>query len=140
MGFGEMLGVKSVKVKFKDSYTPRELFAKMSGVDFGQAGEPGIYEIAGNDIIAFPQIDVQNQVWVTGAGRDKKSDTFTVMRSVTIAGDSGMLEAVGNFGLAEGLDKLTGGLFGLHSVLGSPKKKCMADVDIVVEKLNGLGL
>jgi len=129
MGFGEMLGVKMIKVTPKESMTLEELYNKIKDQQF-DAGQPEYTKHGFNYIIAFPPEDRENQVWII-----ESKNGFTVQRSVVIAGVSNMIK---NGVKAEVLDKLSGGVTGMVSAFGSPKKACMAHCDDVAEKVKAI--
>ena len=129
MGFGEMLGVKTIKIVPKEKMSLEELFEKIKGEQF-DAGAPEYIKHGFNYVIAFPPEDRENQVWII-----ETKGGFTVQRSVVIAGISNMVK---NDIKAEVLDKLSGGITGMISTFGSPKKACMAHCDDVANKVKAI--
>ncbi len=129
MGFGEMLGVKTIKIEPKKKMTLQELFEEIKDQPFA-AGTPEYIKHGLNYVIAFPPEDRENQVWII---ETKKG--FTVQRSVAIAGVSNMIK---NSIKAEVLDQLSGGITGMISTFGSPKKACMAHCDDVAAKVKAI--
>lgn len=129
-------GVKLVKVKPQGQYTIDSLYEKIRDVDFGEAGVPQAGKSSPlykeNNVIYFPKIDRNNQVWIL---YNVKKNEITVQRSTIIVG-----AVVKNMVKDDLLDALTGGLAGIHSVLGGPEKQCEKQVDLVAEVLKGLGL
>jgi len=126
MGIGEMLGVKTIKIAPKEKMTLEELFNKIKDLQF-DAGAPEYVKHGLNYIIAFPPEDRENQVWII-----ETKNGFTVQRSVIIAGLSNMVK---NSVKAEVLDQLSGGITGMVSAFGGPKKACMAHCDDVANKV-----
>lgn len=129
MGFGEMLGVKTIKIVPKEKLTLEELFNKIKDQQF-DAGTPEYIKHGFNFVIAFPPEDRENQVWII-----ETKNGFTVQRSVVIAGISNMVK---NGVKAEILDKVSGGVTGMISTFGSPKKACMAHCDDVANKVKAI--
>lgn len=131
MGLGSFLGIKVEKFETKDSISIDALYELIKDVKF-DAGTPSLVKHGLNNIIAFPKIDRENQVWIIG-----KNGKFSVQRSTVIAGVGEMIK---NTVTADILDSVTGGVTGLISTFGSPKKTCMALVDKTVETIKALNL
>lgn len=129
MGLGEMLGVKMIKIAPKENMTLEELYNKIKDQQF-DAGVPEYIKHGFNYVIAFPPEDRENQVWII-----ESKNGFTVQRSVVIAGISNMVK---NELKADILDKVSGGITGMISTFGSPKKACMAHCDDVAEKVKAM--
>lgn len=129
MGLGEMLGVKIIKIETKKKMTLQELFEKIKDLPFA-AGAPEYIKHGLNYVIAFPPEDRENQVWVI-----ETKNGFTVQRSVAIAGVSNMIK---NGVKAEVLDRLSGGITGMVSTFGSPKKACMTHCDDVAARIKAI--
>lgn len=128
MGFGEMMGVKNVKLELKGNYaTLEELLGAMKDVKF----EAGVLELTKHGIgsvIVFPPVDRNNQVWITGA-----KGKFTIMRSSEVAG-------LGNMAKNAALDALTDGWSSVSGAFGSKKKRCMELVDITAKEMEAAGI
>lgn len=129
MGFAEAFGVKTIKIEPKEKMTLEELFEKIKDLSF-DAGTPEYIKHGLNYIIAFPPEDRQNQVWII-----KSRNGFVIQRSVVIAGVEDMIK---NAVEAEVFDKITGGVTGMISTFGNPKKKCMAHCDDIAEKIKSI--
>ncbi|MCQ2536414.1 MAG: hypothetical protein MJ110_05530 [Lachnospiraceae bacterium] len=127
------LGIKIKSVKFSKGYTVETLLEEMKKVTF-EAGEPFITKHGFNTMIVFPPIDRQNQVWVMNVKGNKESEKWSIQLSHDIAGD------FGNMAKNALLDKVTGGLFGMGSIMGKNAKAGEAAVEEVAKKLEGLGL
>lgn len=112
MGIGEMFGVRTIKVSTSSPYSLEEFFEKIKDTAF-DAGKPALVKDGLTYVIAFPQIDRNNQVQIVG-----NKGRFYIQRSVQPAGIDKM---VANMALEE----LTGGLTGLSGAFGGAKKKCM---------------
>ena len=104
MGIGEILGVRTIKISTSSPYSLEEFF---------DAGKPALVKDGLTYVIAFPQIDRNNQVQIIG-----NKGLFYVQRSVQPAGIDKMVANMA-------LEKLTDGLTGLSGAFGSAKKKCM---------------
>lgn len=131
MGLGTMLGIKSVKVETKDSISLEALYELIKDTEF-EAGVPSLVKHGLYYVIAFPKIDRENQVWITG-----KDGKFKVQRSTIIAG---LGESLKNSVAADVMSHVTGGVTGIISQFGSPKKTCMALVDKTADKINSMNL
>ena len=132
MGVAEMLGVKPIKITPKEKISLEELYEKIKDLQF-DAGKPEYVKHGFNYVIAFPPEDRENQVWIM----QTKKGEFVVQRSVTMAGFSNMVSSSVKAGV---MNKLTGGVTGMISTFGSPKKACMAHCDSVAEKIKSLDL
>lgn len=132
MGFGDFLGVKSIKIQTKEPLEIADFYEKIKDVEF-EPGQPELVKHGFNNVIAFPPEDRENQVWIM----QTKKGEFVVQRSVTMAGFSNMVSSSIKAGV---MDKLTGGVTGMISTFGSPKKACMAHCDSVAEKIKSLDI
>ncbi|MDO4961712.1 MAG: hypothetical protein Q4E57_07670 [Eubacteriales bacterium] len=127
-----MLGIKNVKIQTKSSMTLEEFYNAIKDAPFGEAGTPGYVKHGFGYVIAFPQIDEQNQVWITGKG-----NKFLVQRSAMVAGIQNMIV---NDVKADIMNEFSLGITGVISQFGSPQKTCLAMVDKVADVINALGL
>ena len=123
------MGVKTIKIVPKEKMTLEELFNKIKDQQF-DAGVPEYVKHGFNFVIAFPPEDRENQVWII-----ETKNGFTVQRSVVIAGVSNMVK---NGLKAEVLDRMSGGITGMISAFGSPKKACMAHCDDIANKVKAI--
>lgn len=112
MGIGEMFGVKTIKVCTSSPYSLEEFFEKIRDTAF-DAGKPALVKDGLTYVIAFPQIDRNNQVQIVGS-----KGMFYIQRSVQPAGIDKMVANMA-------LEKLTDGLTGLSGAFGGAKKKCI---------------
>ena len=131
MGFGEMMGVKQVKIKTNEPLDIEAFYNKIKDVTF-EAGVPEYTKHGFGYLIAFPKVDNENQVWITGS-----KGSFIIQRSTVIAGVGNMLESSIKAGIK---DKLTFGVSGMKSTFGAPKKECMAQVDSIAATIQALNL
>lgn len=129
MGLAEFFGVKTIKIEPKEKMTLEELFEKIKDVQFSW-GAPEYVKHGFTYVIAFPPEDRENQVWIIAS-----KTGFIVQRSVAVAGVGNMVK---NMVKAEVLDSLSGGITGMISTFGSPKKACMAHCDEVADKVKAL--
>lgn len=123
-----VLGVKMVKLKLKNKYTTEEFYEKIAGTRF-EAGTPELIKYGPAYIIAFPEVDRNNQVVIQA---DRKGIIY-VQRAATPIGLDKQLRN-------EMLEDLTGGLSGMSVLLGKKKKLCMALVDKTAEQLEAMDL
>ncbi|MCQ2521672.1 MAG: hypothetical protein MJ105_04780 [Lachnospiraceae bacterium] len=131
MGFGEMMGIKTVKIATKEAMDIEAFYNSIKDIAF-EAGTPEYTKHGLGYLIAFPKVDNENQVWITGS-----KGKFVIQRSTVIAGVGNMIASSIK---ADVKDKLTFGVSGLKSTFGSPKKQCMAQVDEIAAKIQALGL
>lgn len=125
MGLGEVLGVKVEKLNLKGNYSMEELYEKIKDVQF-EAGTPSLVKNGFAWVIAFPQLDRNNQVQILGA-----KGNYSVQRAVQPAGVDKMAANMV-------LDKFTGGLSGMSGAFGDTKKKCMELVTKTADTINAL--
>lgn len=123
-----MFGVKLVQAKLKNKYTTEELYEKIAGVSF-EAGTPELVKYGPAYVIAFPEVDRNNQVQIQA---DRKGKIY-VQRAVTPIGLDKQLRN-------ELLDDLTGGLSSMSMLGGKKKKLCIALVDKTVAQLESMEL
>lgn len=122
MGLGEAFGIKQVKLSLKGDYpTMESLYEAIKDLEF-EAGRPELVKQIAH-VIAFPQLDLNNQVQIIGG-----SGKYRVTRSVQPAG---VEKLVGNMAL----DKATGGWSSVSGAFGDTKKRCMQLVDSTVETI-----
>ncbi len=124
-------GFKIIKVKFQNAYTLEALFELIKDTEFA-AGKPELVKHGMATIIAFPALDSHNQVQILPAVMKKEANAFNVMK----AEQAGLKTALGN----ELLDKLTGDLFGLKSVMGKNSKTIVKLVEETAAQLDKMGL
>lgn len=127
MGVGEMLGVKVEKLNLKGNYSMEELYEKIKDVKF-EAGQPSLVKNGFAYVIAFPQLDRNNQVQILGA-----KGNYSVQRSVQPAGVDKMVANMV-------LDEFTKGLSGISGAFGDTKKKCMELVTKTADTIRDLGI
>jgi len=127
MGIGELLGVKQIKIETQTGMSIQEFYEKIKGIHF-EAGEPQLVKNGLAWVIAFPEVDRNNQVQILG---DKGK--FYVTRAVQPAG-------LGNFAKNIALEHLTDGLSGMSAAFGNKKKLCMHLTELVAETIKSLNL
>jgi hypothetical protein len=127
MGLGDAFGVRVEKLNLKGNYSMEELYEKIKDVKF-EAGTPSLVKNGFAWVIAFPQLDRNNQVQILG-GKGK----FSVQRSVQPVGVDKLLANMA-------LDKLTGGLTGFSGAFGDTKKRCMELATKTADTINALGI
>lgn len=127
MGFMDsVLGVKQVKIETKTAATIEDLFEKIKEVKF-EAGQPYLADYGPNHIIAFPELDRNNQVQIMKTYDYK----FVVLRSVSPVGR--VLDNIV-------MDQLTDGWSSMSAGVGNKKKKCIELVTEVADKVLALDL
>lgn len=127
MGIGELFGLKQIKIETKTKMTIQEFYEKIKDTPF-DAGEPQLVKNGFAWVIAFPEVDCNNQVQILG---DKGK--FYVTRSAQPAG-------LGKLARNMALGHLTDGWFGMSAAFGSNKKLCMHLTERTAETIKGLNL
>jgi len=128
MGLGDALGVRQEKLVLKGNYpTIQDLYEAIKGVTF-EAGTPSLVKDGLAWVIAFPQIDRNNQVQILGS-----KNKYCVTRSAQPAGVGKMISNMA-------LEHLTGGLTGFSAAFGNSKKLCMELTTKTAETINALGI
>ena len=123
-----MFGVKMIKLKLKNTYTTEKFYEKIAGVRF-EAGSPELIKYGPAYIIAFPEVDRNNQVVIQA---DRKGIIYVQRASTPIGLDKQLRN--------EMLEDLTGGLSGMSVLMGKKKKLCMELVDKTAAQLENMGL
>ena len=126
-----MLGVKIKNVKFKNEYSIQELYDKIKNEQFS-AGTPSITKHGLSEIITFPPLDRQNQVWVIKSGFGERASKYSIQKSQ----EAGMGKAIAN----AALDQVTGGVFNMFGVFGKKVKQCEQLVEATASELEALNL
>ncbi len=124
-------GLKMITVKFQKGYTQEALFEAIKDTTFA-AGRPELVKHGLAYVIAFPALDSHNQVQIISTSMKKESDSYRVMKAEA----AGVSNAAGNMLL----EKLTGGLFGMKSVMGKNAKEIERLVEETAKQLQEMGL
>ena len=130
MGFREIFGIAYYKLTLKSDYPDIEDFYEKIKDEKFMAGTPQLVRSGVAPVIAFPQLDRNNQVQIL---KYVNSSKYAVSRCTTPAG-------FGNISINAALDEFTGNLTALSGVVGNTKKRCMELTKITAEHLNGMGL
>lgn len=120
-------GIKFKSVKTVNEYSIEELYEKIKDVQF-TAGVPSLTKHGFANIITFPALDRNNQVWIMKAGKNK----FSIQKQ----DEAGVGNAVRN----AALDSLTDGWSGMSGTFGKKSKACEAQVEATQKELEALGL
>ena len=123
-----MFGVKMIRLKLKNAYTTEEFYAKIAGTSF-EAGTPALVKYGPAYVIAFPEVDRNNQIQIQADGNGR----IFVQRTVMPIGFDKQLRN-------EMLDDLTCGLSSTSMLFGKKKKLCMALVDQTAAQLQSMDL
>ncbi|MCR5685057.1 MAG: hypothetical protein K6G81_06485 [Lachnospiraceae bacterium] len=126
------LGIKQKKVETKNKYNIQSLYEAIKDHEF-TPGKPNLVKQGFATIIAFPEVDRQNQVqitqgWLTG----QEGNKWTILKAEAAGLDNMAKNAV--------IGALTNGLGNLGSLGGKNSKLCEQQVDAVVAEFNALGL
>lgn len=123
-------GVKVIKIKFKNKYTPEEFLEKIKNVNF-EAGVPFIRKQGLGTLIVFPPLDRQNEVQIVPQGIGP-FDTVVV--------NKGELATVKDDIITGALNAVTGGFYGALGVVGKNTKEAERLVQATADVLKGLDL
>ena len=117
-----------IYLELKNSYSMEEFYNKIKDTRF-EAGPAQLVEYGPALVIAFPELDRNNQVQIL---RDRKG-RFCVMRSTQPIGLDKILKNMV-------LEDLTDGLTGMSAIIGNKKKLCNALVEKTAAQIDELNL
>ena len=121
-------GFKLKTVKTNESFENyQQLFDRIKNVDF-TAGKPELVKNGFADVIVFPPLDRQNQIWVMLQGKNK-----IIIQKNQVVG-------VGDQAINAAFDAVTGGLFSVGSIMGKNAKKIEKLVEATASELEALDL
>ena len=121
-------GFKRKTVKTNESFENYQpLFDRIKDVDF-TAGKPELVKNGFADVIVFPPLDRQNQIWVMLQGKNK-----IIIQKNQVVG-------VGDQAINAAFDAVTGGLFSVGSIMGKNAKKIEKLVEATASELEALDL
>ena len=121
-------GFKLKTVKTKESFENyQQLFDRIKDVDF-TAGKPELVKNGFADVIVFPPLDRQNQIWVMLQGKNK-----IIIQKNQVVG-------VADQAINAAFDAVTGGLFSVGSIMGKNAKKIEKLVEATASELEALDL
>ena len=126
-----MFGLAMKKVTTKKAYTLQEFYDEIKDHEF-TAGKPMMVKNGLADVIVFPPLDKNNQVWITQAGFKAPYTKWQVFKQ----SPAGLKNQLGKMAL----DDLTGGLTGMSGIFGKEAKKIEVLVKEVAEELEQMGL
>lgn len=124
-------GIKVKSVKTKNTYTIESLYEAIKDKKF-TAGEPSLTKHGLANVITFPALDRQNQVWILKSGMKAESNSFSVQKQEQAGVDNMVINSA--------LDKVTGGIFGLGRIAGGNSKACEKLVEETAKELQDLDL
>ena len=129
MGFDNIQGLDEAELNLMQPYkSTEELYEAIKNIKF-EAGIPELAPWGGEDVIVFPRLDRNNQVWIV-LSEDGK---YRVLRST----DSLDISLVDVDSI---LSKLTFGLSDLSASFGKKKKRCMELVAITAKQIEAAGV
>ncbi len=121
-------GFKLKTVKTNESFENyQQLFDRIKNVDF-TAGKPELVKNGFADVIVFPPLDRQNQIWVMLQGKNK-----IIIQKNQVVG-------VGDQAINAAFDAVSGGLFSVGSIMGKNAKKIEKLVEATASELEALDL
>lgn len=124
MAFGFKLKTLKTNESFQNY---QQLFDRIKDVDF-TAGKPELVKNGFADVIVFPPLDSQNQIWVMLQGKNK-----IIIQKNQVAG-------VADQAINAAFDAVTGGLFGMGSIMGKNAKNIEKLVETTASELEALKL
>ena len=121
-------GFKLKTVKTNESFENyQQLFDRIKDVDF-TAGKPELVKNGFADVIVFPPLDRQNQIWVMLQGKNK-----IIIQKNQVVG-------VADQAINAAFDAVTDGLFSVGSIMGKNSKKIEKLVEATASELEALKL
>ena len=121
-------GFKLKTVKTKESFENyQQLFDRIKDVDF-TAGKPELVKNGFADVIVFPPLDPQNQIWVMLQGKNK-----IIIQKNQVVG-------VADQAINAAFDAVTDGLFSVGSIMGKNSKKIEKLVEATASEIEALNL
>jgi hypothetical protein len=121
-------GFKLKTVKTKESFENyQQLFDRIKDVDF-TAGKPELVKNGFADVIVFPPLDRQNQIWVMLQGKNK-----IIIQKNQVVG-------VADQAINAAFDAVTDGLFSVGSIMGKNSKKIEKLVEATASEIEALNL
>ena len=121
-------GFKLKTVKTKESFENyQQLFDRIKDVDF-TAGKPELVKNGFADVIVFPPLDRQNQIWVMLQGKNK-----IIIQKNQVVG-------VADQAINAAFDDVTDGLFSVGSIMGKNSKKIEKLVEATASEIEALNL
>ena len=121
-------GFKLKTVKTKESFENyQQLFDRIKDVDF-TAGKPELVKNGFADVIVFPPLDRQNQIWVMLQGKNK-----IIIQKNQVVG-------VADQAINAAFDAVTDGLFSVGSIMGKNSKKNEKLVEATASEIEALNL
>ncbi len=121
-------GFKLKTVKTKESFENyQQLFDRIKDVDF-TAGKPELVKNGFADVIVFPPLDRQNQIWVLLQGKNK-----IIIQKNQVVG-------VADQAINAAFDAVTDGLFSVGSIMGKNSKKIEKLVEATASEIEALNL
>ncbi|MBR1486992.1 MAG: hypothetical protein IJ597_07045 [Synergistaceae bacterium] len=126
-----MFGFKIKKVTTKRAYTIEALYAAIRDHEFS-AGKPKLTEHGFANVITFPALDRNNQVWILPA-QIKKECTKWYVQKQKRAG-------VKNMAIDMALDEISGGWSSFSGVFGKTAKRAEQLTEITAQELDSMDL
>ena len=121
-------GFKLKTVKTNESFENyQQLFDRIKDVDF-TAGKPELVKNGFADVIVFPPLDRQNQIWVMLQGKNK-----IIIQKNQVVG-------VADQAINAAFDAVTDGLFSVGSIMGKNSKKIEKLVEATASEIEALDL
>ena len=121
-------GFKLKTVKTNESFENyQQLFDRIKDVDF-TAGKPELVKNGFADVIVFPPLDRQNQIWVMLQGKNK-----IIIQKNQVVG-------VADQAINAAFDDVTDGLFSVGSIMGKNSKKIEKLVEATASEIEALNL
>ena len=124
------LGIKFKTLVTQNGYSLEELYEAINNREF-TAGKPELAKMGFNNIIVFPPLDRQNQIWIIP--KQMKNCKKWQISKQGIAG-------VGNAIVNIAFNEVTGGLFGLGGMFGKKTNRTEELVDITLKEFEALRL
>ena len=146
MGLKDLFGLNSIKQTMKGdtvkldiqgNYTITSLYNAIKDAGYGEAGYPELVRQLGSDVIAWPAIDSDNQVWVCA---DPRGDGFVCFHSTTPAGLKNTLWACAEIIAEDHDDPYYEERKRNSCIYDDPYGVCADHMNLIVDRINELEL
>ena len=126
-----MFGFKIKKVITKKAYSIKALYDAIKSHEFS-AGKAELTEHGFTNVITFPALDRNNQVWILPAQMQKECTKWYVQKQKSAG--------VKNMAVDMALDEISGGWSSFSGVFGKTAIQAEKLTEITAQELDSLGL
>ena len=126
-----MFGFKIKKIVTKNAYSIEALYETIKNHEF-TAGKPELTEHGFTNVITFPALDRNNQIWILPAQMKKECTKWFVQKQKRAG--------VKNMAVDMALDEISGGWSSFSGVFGKTARRAEELTEITAKELDSLGL